>query len=496
MMVDMVNGVEEGRGVILDPTGVKFAELFYIGGKLNGRYAFFNGGKLSEEGNAKNNMRDGICRIKYQEKFGIYEFRQGDAFAEIKEWNPQWRMYTYRILSSETPEMIVQYDNNFRRHGFAIKMNKGLYEKLSEYHQDQHLTDRKKFVYHNNRLNCTEFDDNGNKVYEGECSDDIEFLFPRQGMGNEYSGAGGTVLFDGLFYKNQWYEGKLYNNQGSLIYQGRMWNGMPHREGTVFLNGQPVASGQWVCGCLDLNDMTAVDWNHPTHRINITHLLNSPEYRARQNMFAQNPDPTTLQFRGSISGALKDIRVIRVADNSCNDANFRVINFSEYPNLVEIRVGNQAFQNVKRVFISDLNFLKVIAIGNSSFAPPMRNSVSLDASNPDCHITKCRQLNQIDIGPGSFATFSMLEIKYLPQLQILRIGRQNITNPCFCFVSHFALVNLPKLEEIELGGYSFIRCQTVILSGMPFLKRLFIGDNAMQGDKSTLNSNKIQLYCR
>ena len=128
------------------------------------------------------------------------------------------------------------------------------------------------------------------------------------------------------------------------------------------------------------------------------------------------------------------ITSIIVRNGSNNDINYKLFDYSELNHIESIEIGNDCFGSVKTFKIDRLNRLKTIKIGNNSFTQH-KNSYGNDESK-SFHILNCESLESIQIGEYSFIDFGgEFELKNLPQLQSIQIGRiGNISNN-FCYSS-------------------------------------------------------------
>ena len=78
--------------------------------------------------------------------------------------------------------------------------------------------------YSNGILNGKQYNENGELIFEGECS---HFCggFGRNGKGKEYKD--GKIIFDGEYYHGKRWngKGKEFNEEGKIIFEGKYKNG-------------------------------------------------------------------------------------------------------------------------------------------------------------------------------------------------------------------------------------------------------------------------------
>ena len=132
-----------------------------------------------------------------------------------------------------------------------------------------------------------------------------------------------------------------------------------------------------------------------------------------------------LKYRPLSSSEIKllspSIRSVILANNSCNERDYTVFDFSRFSQVESIEIGDDCFESVKTFKIDGLNRLKTIKIGINSFTQ-YKNSYGDDESK-SFHILNCESLESIQIGQCSFSDLAGdFELKNLPQLQSIEIG--------------------------------------------------------------------------
>ena len=112
---------------------------------------------------------------------------------------------------------------------------------------------------------------------------------------------------------------------------------------------------------------------------------------------------------------------VNIPNFSCNDNSYTVFDFSRFPLVESIEIGNDCFGSVKTFKIDGLDQLKTIKIGNKSFTQEKYDYGSDKWKS--FHILNCESLEFIQIGHHSFSDFAgEFELKNLPQLQSIQIG--------------------------------------------------------------------------
>ena len=143
------------------------------------------------------------------------------------------------------------------------------------------------------------------------------------------------------------------------------------------------------------------------------------------------PKVYSLDFVQSIESSATSITIPKL---SCNDRHYTTFVFSRFTLLQSLEIGNFCFGFVKVFTINKLRHLKTLKIGHNSFTET-RNSNGDDESK-SFHILNCDLLESIEIGEYSFCDFAGdFELKNLPSLQSITIGKMDFPSNCFYFSS-------------------------------------------------------------
>ena len=112
---------------------------------------------------------------------------------------------------------------------------------------------------------------------------------------------------------------------------------------------------------------------------------------------------------------------IVLPDETCNDNDYTIFDFSRYTQVESIEIGNNCFGSVQSFKIDGLKCLISIKIGNNSFTNK-KNGWGNDSSK-SFHILNCESLESIHIGKYSFSDYGgEFELRNLSQLQSIQIG--------------------------------------------------------------------------
>ena len=135
-----------------------------------------------------------------------------------------------------------------------------------------------------------------------------------------------------------------------------------------------------------------------------------------------------------------NIKSITISNNSCNNSEYTIFNFSRFIFLEELIIGNDCFCSVNLFNIDGLNHLKSIKIGNNSFTKK-KNSNGDDDSR-SFSILNCDILISIEIGHHSFSDYGGgFELRNLPKLSTIKIGEIG-SKSCNFYYSSFEIKGL------------------------------------------------------
>ena len=161
--------------------------------------------------------------------------------------------------------------------------------------------------------------------------------------------------------------------------------------------------------------------------------------------------------------------IIYVAKNTCNDNDLTSLSTSQFSNLRTLWIDEDNFMYVQQFNISDNVLLTNVIIASDSFTQ-RKFSYGYDASR-SFRIINCDSLRRLEIGPYSFSDYSNFELKNLPSLDTIMIGKihdvsliigrsYNFYFSSLCIrgmklITYFELLDLPKLQSIMIGDHAF-----------------------------------------
>ena len=147
------------------------------------------------------------------------------------------------------------------------------------------------------------------------------------------------------------------------------------------------------------------------------------------------------------------IRSIFFSNNSCNERDYTIFDFSRFTEVESIEIGDDCFGSVKTLKIDGLNRLKTIKIGNNSFTQVKKADWEMDlrkanSQSKSFHILNCESLESIEIGEFSFNDFAgEFELKNLPKLQSSQIGSYNFYWSSFVIRGTELILNIVMIRS-------------------------------------------------
>ena len=115
------------------------------------------------------------------------------------------------------------------------------------------------------------------------------------------------------------------------------------------------------------------------------------------NVFSQIQNQTVYRFN-------KNIKTLEFASNMCNAVDMSELDLSKYPSLESLFIGDNSFNYVSNITISNNNNLRTISVGENSFTN-FQNSYG-NTTEKSLTIRNCSLLHTISFGRYSFSDFN------------------------------------------------------------------------------------------
>lgn len=130
---------------------------------------------------------------------------------------------------------------------------------------------------------------------------------------------------------------------------------------------------------------------------------------------------TLNQLRECVGSSVsKDMTELVVRKGQCNGEKITVLDLRVFPQLREMRVGDECFENVKEVKVIGLSELESVVVGENSFTK-RKNSGGYD-SNHRFYLKNCEKLRELKMGRYSFSDYSVFAIEKVDGLEVMEIG--------------------------------------------------------------------------
>ena len=358
----LVDGKKEGTVTIEDEDGIVFCILQFQNDMLNGVCEFYNSGAFSEKLTFVNNIAEGwSCEVEMEVEKRWFLYSNGVKKYELKKCDNM--MGYWKAVDIATDELISK----------------------CQYNKETHKPMGKEYLYQDNHINkivlydaegtkiailkmfegdqMTEYDRNGNKVYEGSFIDDILKDYPREGIGKEF--ANGVLVYSGE-WKNGKKEGKGKSFKNRFFeYDGEWRNDLPDGYGLLKKNGQ-VYKGIWNAGRLKINEEETIDYL--SCRIE-TKRVKKPVRKVTKVIENDSEFVKLLEFEYNVVTEL-------VIDEGCGNEMKGDLVLSQLENLESIVVKKNSWKNVDSLWIHNDPVLKKIEIegGSGGMIDPSKNT--------------------------------------------------------------------------------------------------------------------------
>ena len=139
--------------------------------------------------------------------------------------------------------------------------------------------------------------------------------------------------------------------------------------------------------------------------------------------------PVTLTSENDWDRMDRTVEVMSVSDNQYNGMEWTELDLSGFVKLRKIKVGNDCFKNVKKVYICGLKELESVCIGSKAFG---RDDNSKGGSF--C-LKNCPKLKELKMGLCSFEDYAVCQIENVDALEVIEMGDLNEWSYNFYYAS-------------------------------------------------------------
>ena len=143
--------------------------------------------------------------------------------------------------------------------------------------------------------------------------------------------------------------------------------------------------------------------------------------------------PVTISSVYDLENVDVGVGVLVVDSGCCNDSELKVLDFSRFRNLREVRVGYECFEYVDEVKLIDLSKLERVVIGKQCFYE--YNNWAYQGPDGHFYLKNCERLRELKMGRYSFSDYSVCEIENVPSLEVIQMGELNEWSYNFSYAS-------------------------------------------------------------
>ena len=143
--------------------------------------------------------------------------------------------------------------------------------------------------------------------------------------------------------------------------------------------------------------------------------------------------PLRISSALDLKNAVVCIRVLVVDMISCNESELRVLDFTPFRYLRELRVGDRCFRYVEEMKLIGLSQLERVEIGKQCFVD--YDNWTYGNSNGHFYLKGCESLRELKIGCQSFLGYVVCDIENNASLEVIEMGIVNEYSATFVFAS-------------------------------------------------------------
>ena len=434
----LVNGKKEGPVEVFTPDSVLYANLIYHEDLLDGLCEYYDRGVLIEKISYKNGKEDGWgCVFENGKETAWYFYENGQKKSIVKEIEDQYR--EEREIGSGNVLSVCKYTKDHEKDGIGFIYENNLLSAMVEFDKNKVSKTIKTFK----GQEMTELNENGDTVYVGGYINNRKKQYPRNGEGKEYHE--GNIVYDGSWKENM-KEGKgtSYQNHRAL-YVGSWSNDLPNGEGRLYdKNGSVLYQGTWKKGLyVSKKGMVHYGIQYSNNGIKkVTTQSKKHMKELKKKMETKTGKRVTgllialligligfgflygvyvwwitdtVRTKDDLMSLRRNVRRLRIPANSCNEEDLTEVRWSDYPKLERIVVGSNSMKNVKSVMIDSLESLELLEFGMNSFTQAT-NSYRKDTSR-GLAIMNCYKLKSVVFDRFAFSDYSLFSIESMREMR-------------------------------------------------------------------------------
>lgn len=342
--LQLENGKKEGITIVRNKFKLLHAKLEFHNDKLNGLCQFFKNGSIYKKITYKNNVADGwSCDCLRGKEVKWFIYKDGVKSVELIPCDEKEGFWKEIDLSTNSLISICQYNENHLKHGRGYLYVDNHISKVVGY------ADGNIYVVYQEFDDTTkvEYDNKGNKIYEGGYEDNFLLDYPRYGEGVAFEN-------DIVVYSGEWKNG-LRDGCGNS-----MKNDMVYYEGDW---KEDVPDGEGVLYDEDGNEKYYGEWKKGIYRINDSEYFNYTKGIIESLQLIR----VKIQSSNALSRLSRNDELIRtvneiVIDEECGNELTEDYMFSNFDNLKSIVIKKRSFLKLTSFSIKNNTQLNSIVI--------------------------------------------------------------------------------------------------------------------------------------
>ena len=304
--------------------------------------------------------------------------------------------------------------------------------------QDWNELDGKEYRYIENRKHGLEMVIEGNGVIYRGGFDSMESM-KREGKGMEVDEKSGKVLRYGVWKDDELFQVIQEFESEEVMIEYEVEEG---KENMSVLNRHPVYEGGYVFdeatssylrdgdGCeIDVNTGCAMKegkWERGTLVEGVD--LFDGWYVKMEGNEAFDWGVKVKEVKVEIhnwnewQNVSKKVTELVISSKCCNEEDCKAVNWGEFVNLRELRIGDECFMNVGEMKLDGMQLLTRVVIGKNCFTLYINKWPPTFWFADGFHLKNCPQVKELVIGSYSFSDDYICEIENNPSLEKIEIG--------------------------------------------------------------------------
>ena len=404
LQVNLQDGKKEGEGLILRDNGTPFMSLQFVHDSLDGEVKQFDeSGSLILKGSLKNGKELDVFTEYDGGKIiwmGFYIYGHRHITLTKSE-----RMDGYYEERSRTGELIgLSHFDVIKvcRDGLSYKFKDGKVSRVCTYRDGVF----ERVVMEMNGDTLVEYDESGNKIYEGGFSGSVETGFRRDERRTRPAGDGDATMYNGGANSQQTID--IESQDSPSTFQGFWKNAVEGVKGMKVLSLKKGGSFKWP------------SWGNWALIAVVVLVVIIVIISASSRKSTPEVTVTSCKQWESISKKRNSYQKV-VIDSKLDCSSF---DLSKFKSLQTLEVGDNCMEPVRSFQLDGMESLETIVIGKKSFtiAKDLEMAESSNRTDGVFRVNNCPKLKIVKLNTYAFADYRTFEISNLPSLESIQFG--------------------------------------------------------------------------